>query len=103
MIYCEGMTDRTVQSKCQQHHEEDERPEDRSGHSGDGSGVHDEHESWSLSGHVLYGSPGSVGHVAENGEDNKPCYEAGAGVDDTGQQRVPEEGHRTLKPFSVNN
>jgi len=96
ITYYEGITDRAVESKGQQHHKEDGRPEDRARHRGNGSGVHDEHESWSLSGNFLYGSPGIVGHVAQNGEDNKPGDEAGAGVDDTGQQRVPEAGRRTF-------
>jgi hypothetical protein len=90
------MTDRAVESKGQEHHEEDQGPEDRARHRGDGSGVHDEHQSWSLSGNFFYGSPGSVSHVAQNREDNKSGDEAGAGVDDTGQQRVPETGRTTL-------
>jgi hypothetical protein len=37
-----------------------------------------------------------VGHVAEHGENDEPCDEAGARIDDTSQQGVPATRYRPL-------
>lgn len=87
---------RAVQAQREEHHEEDQCPEDGAGHGGDGCRVHDEHEARTFSGHVLYGPARRVGHVAEHGEDDEPCDEAGARIDDTSQQGVPATRYRPL-------
>lgn len=82
-------TDRAIEPECQQHHEEDKRPEDGARHRGDGGWVYDKHESWTFGSYFLDGPPRTVGHVPQHGEDDEPCDETGTGIDDTRQQGVP--------------
>lgn len=86
---------RAVETKGEEHHEEDERPEDGAGHGGDGGGVDDEHQPRTLSGDLADRQVRHVSHVAEHGEDHKPGHKTGAGVDHAGQQSVPATRKKT--------
>lgn len=80
---------RTIQSKRQQHHKEDQGPERRAGHGRDGRRVHHEHEPWPFRGHILDFPAGRVGHVAQHAEDDEASDEGRGRVDNAGEDSVP--------------
>lgn len=93
------LTYRTVQAKCEQHHEENERPKYAAGHRGNRSWVHHKNQSRTFSGHFLDRSSSGVCHVAQNWKYYESSYEARRGVDYAGQQGISEKNYWS---FDVN-
>ena len=90
-------TYRTVQAERQEHHKKDERPENGSGHGGDGRGVDDEDQAGTLRGHVADVPPRDLGHVTQHREDNEPRHEARRRVDERRQKGVPKTKSNGIK------
>lgn len=77
-----------VQPQRDQHEEEDDGPEDRPGHGGDGLGVDDEDEPRPLQPHHLDALVLDVRHVPQNWEDDESGQEARQTIDAAGEDRV---------------
>lgn len=82
---------RTIQSKRQEHHEEDQRPKRASGHRRYRRRIHNEHQSRTLGGHLVDVLTRSVCHIAEYREYHKSGTETGHRIDDTRQYGVPKK------------
>ena len=81
----------TVKSKCEQHEEEEHRPELWHREVGDHLGVRDESQSAAGTGHILHLFTQSVRHEAKNGKDDKTSEETGEAVANSHNQRVSEK------------
>ena len=84
------VTELAVHPQHQQHHEEDSGPDHGAGEGEDEVWVGEEDQAWPRVDNVVDGGAGDGGHVAQDGEDEDPSEEAGEGVDDTGDDGVPE-------------
>ena len=83
------VTELTVDTEDQQHHEEDGGPEDGAGQGEDEVGVGEEDQAGPAVDHIVNGGLLYVSHVAEDREDQDPGQQAGQGVDYAGDYSVP--------------
>ena len=77
-----------VNTKSDQHEEEQNCPEEAARHGGNSIRVHDEHQTLPLHTHILHTQPLHFGHVAQHAEDDESRHEAGDAVDGAGEDGV---------------